>query len=705
MLIILLVCLFLTGCQKEAAAQEDMVSENNVLDTGSASHGEEETDEALAEPDQTLWEDVSNWEAPYVEAYYEFLQEYVKGCSDEERKHGRFYLAFIDDDEIPELLVIDDDIAAAGVKVFTYDQEAVVDMGEFGSMGTMRYAEKEGMIVSSFTGMGELYDSYYQMADKEAVLICNTRSYPDYSQDDPYEKLLYEIDGVLVSEEEYDEKWHEFEKNFEFTTIGYDDGISINEADLKSRLLDVIDDIELKRGSGALQIKTAEWEEVLKAYELFLNEYAKYWEDYEGENGPVFSLIYLNEDTIPELVVFDGVAHASSAQVYTYESEETVHIGDYGEYGATSYIEGEGIMLSFYDNGGNLHSTIYQVEGTDETILQSFDQLWDFNEDAWTYRLDGKDVSKEQYDAAYSVWDQYAENNEKIIAYDMCRPVLSSDIKESLTEALEDLILGQKTALQSRLLVESGMQEEEILLFEYDDYNYDGKYEAFVFCGTCDEDESGSLYSGALWFVGTDTCVRLSQGDYRSIDGKMNLGGRGQKYVYLNNEENHRAVKTEIWTVDHGEPVESPLSGTGELTYDPYSRILAIWTEADDHFYDPETDLWTGNTYKPCFYSYHWTTDKIESCQGKEISWLKLKQLCGFHLTEEIEGEGYEVVSIIQWDEKIVTVTYAIPPDEGDTVIQYENVIWDCSVKDYWRKEERGVTSWKDAGVGGKYSL
>ncbi len=33
------------------------------------------------------------------------------------------------------------------------------------------------------------------------------------------------------------------------------------------------------------------------------------------------------------------------------------------------------------------------------------------------------------------------------------------------------------------------------------------------------------------------------------------------------------------------------------------------------------------------------------------------------------------------------------------------NIIWDCETKDYWRKEERHVTSWKNAGEGGIYHL
>ncbi len=325
-------CLLMTGCQREVKAQEDIVSENDFLNMEDMPSHKEEIGEALSQLDEALQEEFLKPEAPYIEAYYEFLQEYIKRCNTAERKRARFYLAFIDDDEIPELLVMDDNGHAAGVQVYTYCNDEVADLGEFGSTGNMQYAEKEGMIISSFTGMGEVVSSYYQMADGEALLICKIHSYPDYSQDDPYTKLLYEIDEVSVSQEEYDKKWKGFSEAFDFITIGYDDGVSIDGADLKSRLLAVRDALEPKRGSKALQTQVSGQSEVLGAYGSFLDEYAKEWEDYEGDGGPRFSLIYVDEDMIPELVIFDDLAHASFAKIYTYENGETVHIGDYGQY-------------------------------------------------------------------------------------------------------------------------------------------------------------------------------------------------------------------------------------------------------------------------------------------------------------------------------------------------------------------------------------
>ncbi len=69
-----------------------------------------------------------------------------------------------------------------------------------------------------------------------------------------------------------------------------------------------------------------------------------------------------------------------------------------------------------------------------------------------------------------------------------------------------------------------------------------------------------------------------------------------------------------------------------------------------------------------------------------------------------MEAKGYEVTAIVRWSSSdIVTVNYTIPADEEGPVpcLTYENIIWDCQKKDYWRKDQRGVTSWENAGVGG----
>ena len=93
-------------------------------------------------------------QAPYARAYLEFLTEYVQNSKDGKGQGARFSLAFVDDDDIPELLLMEDDCHAEGVKVFTYYQDQVVELGAFGyascqtiSIRTFRHASCQTIFI------------------------------------------------------------------------------------------------------------------------------------------------------------------------------------------------------------------------------------------------------------------------------------------------------------------------------------------------------------------------------------------------------------------------------------------------------------------------------------------------------------------------------------------------------------------------------
>lgn len=439
------------------------------------------------------------------------------------------------------------------------------------------------------------------------------------------------------------------------------------EIKLEAPLSEDIDGLILTKDSKALLEQVTEQEEVLKSYELFLTDYVQQWKKNAGQKSPGFKLIYLDDDAIPELVIIEGNAHLFSVNVYTYEAGKTIFVGEYGQYGAMGYQEKKGIE---------------EIE--------------------YTYSVDGKEVTKEQYNEVYLTWN---DGFTKVIDYDMCVWMADADISERLTEELENLILTQEEVLKRNVLIKSGKDESAILLMDYDDYDRDGNYEAFVLCGECTEYLEQKYYSGTLWFAGANQCTRLEEQCYRMIDGKMKLGPN-RKYLFFYTDVVFTANISELWTVVNGEPKESEQSRIGQVVYRGGSDF-EIWKDCYDHFYEPENDLWTGHTYKPYFYQYNWDTDEVERYAGEIISRKQLEEICGFDLAAEIEAEGYVVSDIIKWGYEIVTVNYVIPKDEEDAIprIIFENVIWDCIKNDYWRKEQRGVTSWKDAGVGGSFRL
>ncbi|MCM1119521.1 MAG: hypothetical protein NC543_09200 [bacterium] len=650
-------------------------------------------------------------EAPYARAYCQFLLECLAQRSDTDMEY-RFRLVLIDGDAVPELLLFRNDCHAAGVNVCTYAQGEVVELGEFGSFGKMQYVEGDGMIFDHFMGQGEALTYFHQLTDGEINVICRMHSWPEYlwKEQELIYAEYYEIDDKSTTEEIYEAKWEELYDSQSYVLIGYEDGIALSEDNLLPALTQQIDSLLWKRDSQPILDLVARQEEALDAYGLLLRELAN-----ERKTVP-FTLLYLDGDDIPELAVIN----VYEAEIYTCERGKAVLVGNYGisPEGTTVYREKEGIIFSDYRSSGTV-LRIHQVNAAEDTVLQEFMSGWryaDGREDdvpISLYEIDDKEVSEAQYDEALQEWKDNAAN--KILRENTCTLLQKDmDTKETLREQLQTLILTQYDTLKRNALLKSGMGEDSLLHMDYDDFDGDGRYEAFLFFGEKGDGDFGSVeYSGDYWFAGADCCVCLSDSSikesYRMIDGQMifETADHRQKYLYCHSAIVLTANLSRVWTVENGEPVQVHLPQIGEVLYRPESRWdFEVWANGYDHYYEPADDLWTGHTWRPYFYHYERKpgetgAGELKPDVGEHISREELQELCGFDLVGKVEAEGYEVTEIVRWKPSdIVTVNYTIPPDEYGA-ITYENIVWDCVEQDYWRKEERGVTCWQNAGYGG----
>lgn len=176
---------------------------------------------------------------PYALAYLAFLEEYAKYSDNVKQGLSRFTLAYIDDDEVPELLLIEAYCHAAGVKVFTFYQDTVVELGEFGSFGRMQYVERGGMIFDHFTGQGEQNTNFYRVEEGKAELICNMHLSPPLSHNGYTEE--YEIDGISVDEETYQAQWQALYDEQGYILVTYGEGIPIKDKTLKRFLAGAVE--------------------------------------------------------------------------------------------------------------------------------------------------------------------------------------------------------------------------------------------------------------------------------------------------------------------------------------------------------------------------------------------------------------------------------------------------------------------------------
>lgn len=427
------------------------------------------------------------------------------------------------------------------------------------------------------------------------------------------------------------------------------------------------DILPLQKDSAGLAKLVQEQAEALEGYAAFLEEYEP---QRKGEQEPRFALLFLDGDEVPELIVMEGWPHAQSASVYLFQDGEV--------------IAGEG------------------KESPRDTDY-----------------VNGKEVTEEQYQKA-SYW--WAADEYQMIEYDHFRVLPKTDIRKELQEELEERILMREDVLKQNLLLAAGAQENDVLLLEYDDYDGDGKYEAFMIVGKSVTYAGGwgeeTSYKGTLYFAGADGFVLElddSYGIYRMIDGKMDFGSR--KYLFFYTEYAFTSNVTELWTVRDGKPVdESKLIGPYQLIYrgENEKNEFEVLIDSYSHYYekkdsDEEEEMRWGHVWKPHFWYYDSEIDQIKKYEGKSISKEAFAKLSGTDIIEEIEAEGYTIGEIIHWKNDIVTINYhkveLWGEDESEEIYVYENVIWDNRVKDYWRKDERGVTSWENAGKGGSYGL
>ena len=143
----------------------------------------------------------SDWKTAY--------NAYLKDVYNNEEAWGErsFGFAYITDDDIPELLISEGTANASRVKIATVINGKVVDLGEFGSVGSVDYIERESLIIDLYSRNGNFYRKLFRINKNGSVDTVISAFSNGASGNEP----LFKINDVEVSEEVYekemDEKW------------------------------------------------------------------------------------------------------------------------------------------------------------------------------------------------------------------------------------------------------------------------------------------------------------------------------------------------------------------------------------------------------------------------------------------------------------------------------------------------------------------
>lgn len=120
--------------------------------------------------------------------------------------------------------------------------------------------------------------------------------------------------------------------------------------------------------------------------------------------GAYFNLIYLNDDSIPELVVCTSTAHIGQVDLVAYKNSGASFIGKYGEFGGFLYVEKTGFFISGFMQHGYSSETEYKFDGSNAIKLRTFtSDAGAVGDDAATYTIDDKAVSQSEYERAHQI--------------------------------------------------------------------------------------------------------------------------------------------------------------------------------------------------------------------------------------------------------------------------------------------------------------
>ena len=142
----------------------------------------------------------------------------------------------------------------------------------------------------------------------------------------------------------------------------------------------------------------------LKAYYSFLKSY-KFTSEYSTRG---FNLAYINNDSIPELIVFDGNYHAAGGKVYAYVNGKVKYVGEFGEWGRFEYQEKKGVICSTWSRA-NSYTTYYKWSGSKLSTIMSSSAIGEFSSNGdfeYKYYINDKKVTRSKFKSSMASYQK-----------------------------------------------------------------------------------------------------------------------------------------------------------------------------------------------------------------------------------------------------------------------------------------------------------
>lgn len=186
------------GKAAEAAEEADVGSEDAEETTADYENGNHSGQDAFTAADY-----------PEDGEIRKALMTYQEYIDENEAYFDGYLLAYLDEDDIPELIVIGN-CEAAGQMIITYRDGELLE-NQIGRLGGLQYAKKQNFYYNSNGNMGHYYDEFYRLINGEQTVIMSGRWGDKYdeegmlilNEEGDYPEQEYVWNGTVCSEEEY----------------------------------------------------------------------------------------------------------------------------------------------------------------------------------------------------------------------------------------------------------------------------------------------------------------------------------------------------------------------------------------------------------------------------------------------------------------------------------------------------------------------
>ena len=262
--------------------------------------------------------------------------------------------------------------------------------------------------------------------------------------------------------------------------------------------------------------------------------------------------------------------------------------------------------------------------------------------------------------------DAELQNDEELAKADNDEPKVDAD-ESSRTDV----------DLREKLITEGNLKDDEIRLFRQEDFDDDGKYEAFALIArnNANEYDDEQIVEGEVWFVSPDECQSLLTSEGMGFGESDRILRLGNTKYELFDDVYATGRLTYAWYVADGKVKDAPFSKIGSVITDIDGKdCFRIMDSSYDAMYDPEVGGTLGHTWKQYYFFYDENNDRICEYGGTDIDQSKAENLSGIDIVGQFLPSGDKLGSLFYRSNGLLVMNYE---HEEDGYIYYYHLIYD----------------------------